>query len=98
MCRSNTKCTVLNQSLTGDHMSLDERKLMFIHFLYQRSGTEEEYSELVQLLEDVTTYQSDPATKKISIPKRKDELDREKGLQMRNAAMVTHASKSFHFG
>ena len=87
---------MLNQSLTGDHMSLDERKLMFIHFLYQRSGTE--YSELVQLLEDVTTYQSDLATKKISVPKRKDELDREKGLQMRNAAMITHASKSFHFG
>ena len=89
---------MLNQSLTGDHMSLDERKLMFIHFLYQRSGTEEEYSELVQLLEDVTTYQSDLATKKISVPKRKDELDREKGLQMRNAAMITHASNSFHFG
>ena len=58
MCKSNTKCTVINQSLTGDYMSLDERKLMFIHFLYQGSGTEEEYSELVQLLEDVTTYQS----------------------------------------
>ena len=49
-------------------------------------------------MEDVTTYQSDLATKKLSAPKRKDELDREKGLQMRNAAMVTHASKSFHFG
>ena len=71
---------------------------MFINFLYWRSGTEEEYSELAQLLEDVTTYQSDLATKKLCAPKRKDELDREKGLQMRNAAMVTHASKSFHFG
>lgn len=59
----------------------------------KRSGTEEEYSELVQLLEDVTTYQSDLATKKVSVPKRKDELDREKGLQMRNAAMITHAKR-----
>ena len=65
---------------------------MFVHFLYQRSGTEEDYSELVQLLEDVTIYQSALATKKLSAPKRKDELDREKGLQMRNAALVTHAS------
>ena len=71
---------------------------MFMYFLHQRSGTEENYSELVQLLEDVTTYHSDLATKKLSAPKRKDELDREKGLQMLNAAMVTHSSKSFHFG
>ena len=46
----------------------------------------------------VTAYRSDLATKKSSAPKRNDELDREKGLQMQNAAMATHASKSFRFG
>ena len=46
---------------------------------------------MVQLLEDVATYQSDLNTKKLSAPKRKDELDRQKSLQMRNAAMVTHS-------
>ena len=77
-------------------MLLAVRKLMFIHLLHQRSCTQEEYSELLQLLEDVTTCQSDLATKKLCAPKRKDELDRETGLQMQNAGMVTHARKSFY--
>ena len=61
-------------------MSLVVRKLIFLHVLHRRSGGR------------VTTYQSDLATKKLPAPKRKDDLDREKGLQMRNAAVVTHAS------
>jgi len=53
---------------------------------------------LVQLLEDVSTYLSDLATKKLSAPKTKDEQDRQKGLQMRNAAMVTHTKRKLSMG
>ena len=62
-----------------------------------RSGTEEEYTELQQLLEDVSTYKRDiqdlkeMKSKQKSNKKEKEKL--EKGLEMREAALVEMTSK-----
>ena len=63
-----------------------------------RSGTEEEYSELVQLLEDISTYQRDmqeAILKQKEEKKQKETNDRNIGVEMRKAAMETFSHKLF---
>ena len=57
--------------------------------MYSRSGTEEEYDQLKSLLKDITSYVEDMPQKQ----KKKEEMDKSKGLAMRQAAMETYASK-----
>lgn len=55
-----------------------------------RSGTEEEYTELQQLLHDINSFKRDMEelkNKEIMKKKQKQKQDREKGLQMREAAL-----------
>ena len=57
---------------------------------YNSSGTEEEYTELCQLLEDICSYLRDVAElkkEKGQIRKRREAEDKLKGEQMRKAAM-----------
>ena len=63
---------------------------------YYRSGTEEEYTELLQLLEDIATYQHDMQVaplKEKEAKKLKETSDRKKGVEMRKAAMETYSRK-----
>ena len=63
-----------------------------------RSGTEEEYTELQQLLHDINSFKRDMEevkNKEIMKKKQKQKQDREKGLQMREAPLSGMASKSF---
>ena len=60
-----------------------------------RSGTEEEYSELQQLFEDIISYNKNfvGATElRKELNKRKDEEDKKKGIEMRQAAMEGQTS------
>ena len=60
-----------------------------------RSGTEEEYTELQQLLEDISSYLRDFVAAKAAqkaANKKKDEDDKRKGEEMRRAAMEGIAS------
>ena len=64
------------------------------NFCVLRSGTGENYNELTQLLEDISSYLKDmqstkEANKKLHL---KESDDRIKGLQMREAAMETYKS------
>ena len=55
-----------------------------------RSGTEEDYTELSELLEDISVYQRDFAILKEEEKKKESEKkddDKRKGEQMRQAAM-----------
>ena len=55
-----------------------------------RSGTEEEYSVLQQLLEDIISYNKDfvgAKEVKKEMNKKKDDEDKKKGKEMRQAAM-----------
>lgn len=61
-----------------------------------RSGTEEEYSELVQLLEDISTYQRDMQTAIVQQKekkKQKEMSDKSIGEEMRKAAMESLSRK-----
>ena len=61
-----------------------------------RSGTEEEYSELSQLLEDISTYQRDmqEALLKEKEAKKQKQIDeKEKAEEMRRSAMETLSRK-----
>ena len=66
-----------------------------------RSGTEEEYTELQQLLEDVSTYKRDTQelkemkAKRKANKKEKEKEKLEKGLEMREAALVGMTSKQY---
>ena len=66
-----------------------------------RSGTEEEYGELEQLLEDISSYMEDFAVQKAETKekrdqkKRKEEEDKRKRLEMRRAAMEGLSSMLF---
>ena len=67
-----------------------------IFLFWIRSGTEEEYSELHQLLEDIQTYRSDCVEfvnkeKKNRINKEKE--DKEKGEELRRLALTGMASE-----
>lgn len=64
-----------------------------------RSGTEEEYAQLSQLLEDISVYQRDFAVLKEEEKKKESlrkDCDRRKGEQMRQAA-VEGRSRRFYF-
>ena len=61
-----------------------------------RSGTEEEYTCLHKLLQDIASYQEDFAKKvseKKSADEEKKQEDKRKGEEMRNAAMNRLSSK-----
>ena len=50
-----------------------ERMAMFILWITKRSGTEEEYSELSQLLQDISTYRGDMEENKAKTAKEKEQ-------------------------
>lgn len=58
-----------------------------------RSGTEEEVTEIMQLLEDITSYIEDFKQNAPVSKKKKEAEDKRKGEEMRKASMQTHASK-----
>ena len=61
-----------------------------------RSGTEEEYMELTQLLQDISDYQRDVQSaiqRKCEAKKQKEIADKTAGEEMRQSAMETMASK-----
>ena len=63
-----------------------------------RSGTEEEYNKLVQLLEDMSTYTRDLRDQKKEKKKKKNQKEKEekqKALEIRAAAVSGMASKQF---
>lgn len=63
---------------------------------FASSGTEEEYTELHQLLEDITTYLKDAAELKkerSDMRRKKEAEDKRKGEEMRKAAMESLAGK-----
>ena len=60
------------------------------------SGTEEEYDELTQLLEDIATYRRDVLTvlnNEKEAKKKKEEEDKKRAEEMRTAAMETLSSR-----
>lgn len=64
--------------------------------LCNRSGTEEEYSELQQLLHDIHAYRRDRLeleNKQKREKQEKEKTEKEKGEQMRAAALVGMASE-----
>ena len=63
---------------------------------FNRSGTEEEYGELSQLLESIIIFRRDFAelkSKEKEMKKKKEEDDRKKAEEMKKAAMEGMASK-----
>ena len=71
-------------------------KLQFNFYKFTRSGTEEEFTELNQLLEDISVYMRDFASgqeQQKCEAKQKGEDDRRKGEEMRRAAMMS----MFHY-
>ena len=70
-----------------------ERMVMFILWITKRSGTEEEYSELNQLLLDISTYRRDmeeykaKTAKEKEQKKKKEREDKKIGEEMRKRAM-----------
>ena len=64
--------------------------------LVGRSGTEEEYDELSQLLEDIYTLRKDAEEtqkKEKENKKRKEKEDKRKAAEMRDAALLSLGSK-----
>ena len=64
-----------------------------------RSGTDEEYNELSQLLKDIKCYMHDFEQQKATEKSRSDgkkEKDKRKGEEMRNAAMECMSSTSIY--
>ena len=55
-----------------------ERMVMFILWITKRSGTEEEYSELNQLLLDISTYRRDMEEYKAKTAKEKEQKKKER--------------------
>ena len=73
---------------------------VFTVYHVDRSGTEEEYSELSQLLEDILLYRRDMADLKAREKeerKKKERGDKQQGLEMRQAAMQGMSSKFLRF-
>ena len=61
--------------------------------MLSRSGTEEEYSELHQLIEDISSYREDFLEKKEEENRAamlKSENDKQRGEEMRDAAMRSY--------
>jgi hypothetical protein len=70
-----------------------------VNFFF-RSGTEEEYNQLAQLLEDIWTYRRDMEDLKMKEKEeksRKEELKNKKGQGMRAAAFNKMCSKLEHY-
>ena len=64
--------------------------------LVGRSGTEEEYDELSQLLEDIYTFRKDAEEtqkKEKENKKQKEKEDKRKATEMRDAALLSLGSK-----
>ena len=73
---------------------------VFTVYHVDRSVTEEEYSELSQLLEDILLYRRDMADLKAREKeerKKKERGDKQQGLEMRQAAMQGMSSKFLRF-
>ena len=69
---------------------------MIFALLLFRSGTEEEYDELSQLLDGIISFRRDFAEQKEmekELKKKKEEDDRNKAEIMKNAAMARMASE-----
>ena len=65
-------------------------QIVSLHTIMYRSGTEEEYSEMQQLLEDIISYNTDfvgAKELKKEKSKKKYKEDKKKGMEMRQAAM-----------
>ena len=63
--------------------------------ILSRSGCEEDYNELTQLLEDIASYEANRSEEsEIQKNKKKEEAesDKQKGILMREAALKTHTS------
>ena len=66
--------------------------IQYLVFLCHRSGTEEQYGELQQLLDDASTYITDMKNRKAATKARKElqeELDRNNAEKFRDDAMLT---------
>ena len=66
--------------------------IQYLVFLCHRSGTEEQYGELRQLLDDASTYITDMQNRKAATKARKglqEELDRNNAEKFRDDAMLT---------
>ena len=64
----------------------------------KRSGTEEEYGQLNQLLEDIYTFRKDDEEmqkKKRQNKKQKEKEDKRKAEEMRDAALIGLGSKFY---
>ena len=78
-----------------------EGVVMFILWITKRSGTEEEYSELSQLLQDISTYRRDmeeykAKTAKDKVQKKKKEReDKKMGEEIRKKAMEGLVSNKY---
>ncbi|PFX15452.1 hypothetical protein AWC38_SpisGene20325 [Stylophora pistillata] len=84
-------CRERMNGLISKYLEEDKKALKRI-----RSGTEEEYSELIQLLEDINTFRKDmedEAKKAYETKRRKEKDDREKGEEMREAALIGMAKR-----
>lgn len=74
---------------------------MFILWITKRSGTEEEYSELSQLLQDITTYRRDieeykaKTAKEKGHKKKKEREDKKMGEEIRKKAMEGLVSSEY---
>lgn len=71
---------------------------VFIHLPWYnfRSGTEEDYSELTQLLQDIAEYERDVAEAQSNDKqqkKKKEAEEKRQAQEMRNQAMMTIGSK-----
>ena len=70
--------------------------ISFFYAIMWRSGTEEEYGELSQLLEDIYSYREDlqeQKSKEKESKKKREEEDKQKGEKMRAAALSGITSK-----
>ena len=78
-----------------------EGEVMFILWITKRSGTEEEYSELSQLLQDISTYRRDMEEYKAKTAKdkeqkkKKEREDKKMGEEIRKKAMEGLVSSKY---
>ena len=75
--------------------------VLFIFWITKRSGTEEEYSELSQLLQDINTFRRDmeeckaKSVKEKEQKKKKEREDKKIGEEMRKKAMEGLVSSEY---
>ena len=62
--------------------------ITIFQLIFLRSGTEEQYGEIEQLLDDISAFLDD-MHKTTTTKKKKEELDRKSAEMFRDAAMVS---------